>query len=128
MSKATNSRITFLQRGAVAIEFAIIVPALLLFVLGIMDTGRLLWTYTTVYRASEAAARCFAILAPTCTTAVAAQSYAVTQAWGLPIAPAAFAVTSQACGARVIATYGFQFVIPWLSNSITLTATACYPI
>ncbi len=128
MAKAAKSQATSRRRGAVAIEFAIIVPALLLFVLGIMDTGRLLWTYTTVYRASEAAARCFAILAPSCTTSVAAQSYAATQAWGLAIAPAAFTVTSQACGARVIATYGFQFFIPWLSNSITLTATACYPI
>ncbi len=43
-------------------------PVLLLFLLGIIDTGRLLWTYATLYRASEAAARCAAIHAANCTT------------------------------------------------------------
>jgi len=123
------------KRGAVAIEYAIILPVLLLFVLGVMDIGRLLWTYTTLARASEAAARCYAIQATGCTTVSGVQSYAAGQAWGLTVASSVFAVTTQTCGAQVVATYVFQFVIPWLgpappfgtSNSITLTTTACYP-
>jgi len=43
--------------GTVAIEYALILPVMLLFTLGIMDTGRLLWTYITLTRAVEAAAR-----------------------------------------------------------------------
>ncbi len=129
---ASKSSFALNQRGAAAIEFAIILPALLLLVLGIMDTGRLLWTYTTLNSASETAARCYAIQASGCTTPAAVQNYAVTQAWGLTISASAFSVTTQTCGARVSGTYVFTFVIPWLSvvgnsNSITLTAVACYP-
>jgi len=125
----------FRQSGSVAIEYAFVLPVLLLFLLGIMDTGRLLWTYTTLYRASEDAARCAAIQAPGCTTFGATQNYAVAAAWGLIINASAFTVSTQKCGIKVAANYSFIFVIPWLavvqpfgtSNSITLTATACYP-
>jgi hypothetical protein len=48
--------------GAVAIEYAFVLPALLLFLLGILECGRLFWSYTTLYRATEAAARCGAIM------------------------------------------------------------------
>ncbi len=53
----------FHRRGSTAIEYAIVLPVLLMFVLGIIDAGRLLWTYVTIYRATEAAARCAAIKA-----------------------------------------------------------------
>ena len=122
------------QRGSVAVEYAIVLPVLLLFVLGIMDTGRLIWTYATLNRAAEAAARCASVDTATCGTVAQIQSYAVTQAYGLTIAAAAFTPTTVACGSRVAATYTFQFVIPWIgsspygqSNSTALSATACYP-
>ncbi|HXJ03224.1 MAG TPA: TadE family protein [Micropepsaceae bacterium] len=115
-------------------EYAFILPVLLLFVLGIMDTGRLIWTYTTLNRAAEAAARCAAVDTVTCGTVTATQSYAVTQAYGLNVDTTAFTPSTAACGARVAATYTFQFTIPWIggapygtSNSTALTATACYP-
>ena len=123
------------RRGTVAIEYAIILPVLLLFVLGVMDMGRLLWTYTTLHRATESAARCAAIKAASCTTFGATQNFAVAEAWGLIVNASAFTVSNQPCGVRVVANYTFGFVIPWLSavppfgasNSTLLTATACYP-
>ena len=124
-----------LQPGTVAIEYAFILPVLLLFVLGIMDTGRLIWTYATVTRAAEAAARCGAVDTVTCGTAAQIQNYAVAQAYGLNIAATAFTPTAVACGSRVAATYTFQFVIPWTgvspygaANTATINATACYPL
>jgi Flp pilus assembly protein TadG len=122
------------RRGSVAVEYAFVLPVLLLFVLGIMDTGRLIWTYATLNRAAEAAARCAAIDAVTCGTTADIQTYAVAQAFGLSIAAAAFTPTTQTCGSRVVGTFAFQFTIPWLgvspygaTNSATLSATACYP-
>jgi len=118
------------QRGTVAIEYAFVLPVLLLLLLGIIDTGRLLWTYATIHRASEAAARCAAIKAASCPTFADAQNYAVTQAWGLSIDSSAFTVSGQACGIQVATNYVFTFSIPWLfgtGNTTTLTATACYP-
>jgi Flp pilus assembly protein TadG len=118
------------RRGSVAIEYALILPALLLFVIGIIDTGRLIWTYTTLYRAAEAAARCAAINVIDCGTAGQVQSYAASQAWGLTISAPAFTVTTAACGIQVKGTYDFTFAIPAFTSNlgtITLNATACYP-
>jgi Flp pilus assembly protein TadG len=119
--------------GTVAIEYALIMPAMLMFTLGIMDMGRLLWTYTTLFQATEAAARCAAVDATNCATTTQIQNYAVDQAWGLTIAAAAFTVTNPTCGMQVDATYSFQFVIPWFfgtapygtANTLPLSATAC---
>ncbi len=127
--------------GAVAIEYGLIVPVLLLFTFGIMDMGRLLWTNITLSRATAAAARCGAVDQITCPNAGAIQTYAVTQAWGLnDVTTSTFAVTTPNCGGaqlgvQVVATYTFQFVIPWFfgtapygsANTMPLSATACYP-
>ena len=122
------------RQGSAAIEYAFILPVLLLFVLGIMDTGRLIWTYATIARAAEAAARCAAVDTVTCATTSSTQNYAVTQAYGLNITAAAFTPSTAACGSRVAVTYAFQFVIPWTgvspygaANTATINATACYP-
>lgn len=118
------------EAGAAAIEYALILPAVLLFVIGIMDVGRLMWTYTTLYRAAEAAARCAAINTTQCGTAAQTQSYAADQAWGLTIDASAFIPTEETCGFQVKGTYDFTFAIPAFTatfGTITLTATACYP-
>ncbi len=132
MLRTRKARSISLVRGSMEIEYGLILPALLLFTLGIMDGGRLLWTYTTLYRAVEAAARCGAINVITCGTAAEIKNYAAAQAWGLTISASAF--TTGTClpnGVQVHGTYTFNFVIPMLysfgGGAITLTATACYP-
>ena len=122
------------RRGTVAIEYALILPVMLLFILGIMDTGRLLWTYTTLNRATQAAARCAAINTIRCGTEADIQGQAVEEAWGLTVSPAVFTVTAPSCGVQVRATYDFTFIVPWFPwfegapfGTITLNATACYP-
>lgn len=115
-------------------EYALILPVLLLFVLGIGDMGRMLWTYATLSHAADAAARCGAIAGPGCATATQTASYAVTQAYGLNIDASAFTVSAASCGYEVDGSYVFAFVIPWpgsspfgSANAITISATACYP-
>lgn len=115
------------RRGTTAIEYAIILPALLLFLLGIMDTGRLLWTYSTLYRAAEAAARCGAVNVTDCASTTQIRNQAVAAAWGLTVDASAFTVANQSCGMQVSATYSFTFTIPGFS-AITLNPTACHPI
>jgi len=114
--------------GATAVEYALVLPALLLFVLGIIDVSRLLWTYTTLHRAVEAAARCGAVNEIDCVSSGQIQSYAAAQAWGMTITPGAFTVSNPACGVQVQANYDFTFIIPWMlgSSTLGLRATACY--
>lgn len=120
------------RRGSVALEYGLIAPLLLVLVLGIIDTGRLIWTYTTLYRATEAAARCGAINTTTCATAAQIKAYAVTEAWGLTIDASAFTVAAQSCGLQVQASYDFNSIIPGFDlvapvGLVTLQAKACYP-
>lgn len=111
-------------------EYAIVLPAFLMFVLGLFDCGRLIWTYATLARAVEAAARC-AVL--TCNTDI--RTYAAGQAWGLGLTSSAFTATTTSCGKQVSGTLTFQFVIPWFygtspygsANALTVTTSACYP-
>ena|SRR5579863_1681151 len=123
--------------GSVAIEYGLILPVMLLFTLGIMDAGRLLWTNITLTRATEAAARCYAVNSSTC-SAGAVPAYAASQAWGInDIAASNFQASTPACGMQVQATYTFQFLVPWFPQfsaaapfgaaTMTLNATACYP-
>src|SRR5450631_3737167 len=134
MSQMLKSEVASHRDGTVAIEFGILLPLLLLFTFGIIDFGRVLWTNTTLTRATQAAARCGALNATTTCPDVAA--YAVSQAWGInDITSAAFTVTTTTCGLQVSATYNFQFIIPWFPQfgssaplgTQTLTAIACYP-
>ena len=133
MTHAPASKSWKSRSGSAAIEYALVLPLLLLLVLGLMDTGRLLWTYTTLYRAVEAAARCGAVNVTACGTTAQIKSRAVAEAWGLTVAPSAFTVSTPSCGLQVRASYPFTFVIPGLDTvaplgTITLSATACYPL
>ena len=116
------------ERGASAVEYAILLPALLIFTLGIVDIGRLLWTQTTLDRAVEAASRCASINATQCGTAAKVQAFAVQEAYGLQITTTAFTAGPAGCTSGVTASYPFRLIIPWLTRtSLTLTAKACYP-
>jgi Flp pilus assembly protein TadG len=122
-------------RGSIAVEYAIVLPALLMFLLGLVDAGRLFWSYTTLSRSVAAASRCAAVDTINCGTGIAVQSYAAGQAWGLGLASSAYTVTTAACGTQVQGSMVFQFFIPWFygvapfgaGNTLTLSATACYP-
>lgn len=113
-------------RGASALEYGIILPVFLAFLLGIMDTGRLLWTYSTLHRATDVAARCAAVNTTLCGTTAQIQNQAANAAWGMTISPAAFTVATTACGAQVSVSYEFTFVTPGLTT-LSLAASSCYP-
>ena len=49
------------ERASSAAEFALVLPLLLIFLLGIIDVGRLLWTYNRVEKTTQMGAR-FAIV------------------------------------------------------------------
>jgi Flp pilus assembly protein TadG len=134
MTAAQKCQSVFHLGGNVAVEYGLVLPVLLLFVLGIMDTGRLLWTYTTLHRAVEDAARCGAVNTSVCGTTAQIQTYAAAAAWGVPITSSGFTVATATCGVQVRATYAFTSIIPWFaataapSSTLTLTPTACYPL
>jgi Flp pilus assembly protein TadG len=114
--------------GAVAIEFAVLFTAAMLFVLGLVEFGRALWYQSTLDYAVQSAARCGAVNATACGTVAAIQQYAVSMAPGLPVTTSNFTVTSPSCGVQVVGRYTFQTIVPQLlPYTMNLSATACFP-
>ncbi|MEJ0062556.1 MAG: TadE family protein [Alphaproteobacteria bacterium] len=123
-----NGKQPSFSSGEVIVEYAILLPVLLMFVLGITDTGRLIWTQATLDRAVDAAARCGAINSADCGTVSQLQNYAVAQAYGLVIASTAFTASTASCGVKIVASFPFTFITPFIGlTNLTLSATACYP-
>ena len=114
--------------GSIAVEVAILLPVVLLFVLGLAEFGRAIWTKATLDYAVEAAARCAGVDANLCASTSQIQNYAASRAAGLSIPASLFTVSATACGTQVSVTVPFEFVARgMLTYTLSLTATACYP-
>ena len=120
------------ERGVAALEFAFVLPVLMLIAFGIIDLGRAVWTQTTLDYAAQAAARCRAIGSASCSTDALAQTYGVTQAYGLTgVTMAVSQPVSGNCAGykQARATKNFSYIFPFFTHySGTFTSTACYPI
>jgi Flp pilus assembly protein TadG len=114
--------------GSIAVEVAILMPVVLLFVLGLAEFGRAIWTKATLDYAVEAAARCAVVDVNLCGSASQTQSYAASRAAGLSIPASSFTVSAAGCGTRVSVIVPFEFVAQgMLPYTLSLTASACYP-
>lgn len=99
------------DRGATAVEVALLLPILLLLVMGIVDFGRALHTQITLTQAVREGVRVAALKQPNPTTR--------TQNAATGLDPASVGVAVTACpaassnaSAEVEATYTFEFVTP----------------
>jgi Flp pilus assembly protein TadG len=124
------------ERGAAAVEFALLLPLLLLLVFGIIDFGRAINAQITLTQAAREGARLAALGQPNVVSR--------TQAAATGLSPVTVTVTScpsgatQTTAAVVHASYAFNFVTPigaisrlfggaGFGSPITLTATGEMP-
>lgn len=114
------------RRGSVAIELAFTAPALLLFLVGMCETGRMLWLQNALNYSVAEAARCWSNNSTTCGSASAAQTYAA-NASGAGFTTSVFTGSTPSCGKQVSASYPMALAIPYMNLSLTLTSKACYP-
>jgi Flp pilus assembly protein TadG len=117
------------ERGATALEFAILAPVFFLLIFGIIAFGMLFWTQVGLQHGAEMAARCASINTTLCPTGSpsAITTYATQQAFGLSLPASTFTYSTPACGNQVSATYTFAFPGILNLNPVTLTAQACFP-
>ena len=127
------------ERGAAAVEMALVLPVLVLVIFGIVDYGRLLNAQIMMTEASREGARsaAFGQDSTAVTTRVndAAPTLGLT-ASDITITPCP-SPSSATDDARVVVTYGFTFITPMpgisrifggsMSGSKTLTATGIMP-
>jgi Flp pilus assembly protein TadG len=126
------------ERGAAAVEFALILPLLLMFVFGIVEFGRAYNARIELTAAVREGARAAALAdpaAPAATTDTATKTATINGAPGLKPALIASQVAVTACpvnpgastNAEVTATYPFSYDIPFLGpRSISLTAKGVF--
>ena len=115
--------------GAVAVEFALMLPVYIVFVLGVMEFGRWIWIRNTMEMAAESAARYGAITSGA--TDASIETQAATYLIG--IAPASVTFNATACASNVVtvnATHNFTPLaatfVPIPAAAISVTATiAC---
>lgn len=126
------------EKGASAIEFALVFPALVLLLFGIIEFGRFMWTDNSLRHAVQEGARCAALnccSAPgaTCTSP---EQLAASRADGLQLSAADFLLVTQDCGKHLSAGadgggIAYQFILGDLLGlagvTLTLQAEACYP-
>ncbi len=128
-------------RGAAAIEFAIVIVPLLLFMFGIIEFSRAFWAKEALQQTAVDTARCMGLGLAACsptTTTTAGQTYAVSvgNTWGLTIPTSNVTITTgTSCGTvpgfvTVHITYTFKTVVPDLIAGLfndTFYASACFP-
>ncbi|WP_374472515.1 TadE/TadG family type IV pilus assembly protein [Phenylobacterium sp.] len=126
-------RVAACTRGGTAVEFALILPLLLLFLLGAMEYARLAWVQSTLTYAVQDASRCSAVRPDVCgdaakiTAYVQARTGLLLPAPGEPTLPIAVTVVADpTCGARITAEASPQWILwPIFGARRTITAAAC---
>lgn len=126
--------------GATAVEFALILPALLGFIFGIIEVGHLMWTLSALNMAVEDAARCVSISNVKsnisanngqCPDQPSMQTYAASRTWGMTIPKTEFQLSQPLCGAtpgyQVSISHPFQPFVNWFPLNFNIQAQACFP-
>ena len=114
------------DRGATAVEFAIIAPVLILFLVGFVNLALMLFSIGGMHFAVEDAARCASARPTVCNTSTAIVAFAATRDSGALISPV-FTHVAAACGNQVSATITYSFDLGLLRQSVPLSATSCFP-
>jgi Flp pilus assembly protein TadG len=117
------------ERGATALEFAILAPVFFLLIFGIIAFGLLFWTQVGLQHGAEMAARCASINSTLCPNSNPSviTNYAMQQTLGLSLPSSTFSYSTPVCGNQVRATYTFVFPDILNLGPLTLTARACFP-
>ncbi len=132
------------QRGASAVEFAIIVSPLLMLVFGVCEYARMLWSQSALQQTAIVGARCIGLLQTSCASGgvlstTNAISFIQTTAagWMITLPSSGITITqSTSCGgvsgfSSVQLSYTFVSAVPYLfsfsTSGVNLVSSACFP-
>jgi uncharacterized membrane protein len=116
------------QRGATAVEFGMTAPLFFAILFGVIEGGLLFWTQLGLQHGVEMAVRCAGVNKVLCGSTADIQNFAVQQAYGVKLPPSTFAVSTNACGTVVTASYTYNFLTTYFGTpKLALSAQACFP-
>jgi len=125
MTVLLRSRFRACQSGVTAVEFALILPPLIMLLIGLTSASLVLYSNSSLQFAVEKAARCYSVDAVQCANDSATQTYAKSAYSGLETPT--FTASNAACGRQVNATVTVSLNAALVSWDIPLAATACFP-
>ena len=128
----TGSAHRMRQRGQSAVEFALLVPLLMLIVLGIFDLGRVYFAAITIANAAREGAR-YGIEHPGDTAGIQARVQGEASGTGIDLSDATLTTIDRVCPAacasgtpiRIEVTYNVQMIVPAIFGVATLPVR-CY--
>jgi Flp pilus assembly protein TadG len=120
-----RSRLVACTNGNVAVEFAMLLPALAALIVGGIYVALLVYSAAGLHSAVEQAARCYSVNATQCSSASAAQTYAQGLYYGLNTPT--FTASTAACGHQVTATVTIAFTAVVTDLSVPVSAASCFP-
>ncbi len=120
------------NRGATAVEFALVALPVLMLIFGIIQTGYVVWADNLLHISVDAAARCGAVnsaTSPCLGKTLANMQSTATTVFG-PLSGATFsnnATCSADGGSGLIGTYHVTIGLGSIGFNLNLTAKSCYP-
>lgn len=125
------------EKGAAAVEFALVAPVFLAFIFLILDGGRMIFVRQSLNEVATATARCYALKATGCTSTGAAETWATSRALARDNLVLSVAhVTTATCNSvgnmaqATVTTVWKKGAMTLLPQSVapgTLSATSCFP-
>jgi Flp pilus assembly protein TadG len=114
------------QRGTTAVEFAIVAPVLILFLIGTMALCLALFLVGSLHFAVEDGARCASVKTTICADAATTVAYTQSRYVGPNVSPA-FTYAAAACGNSVTGSITYTMDVGFRQFVIPISATACFP-
>ena len=113
------------ERGATAVEFAIVGPLFIILVIGILYLCMGLFALGSMHYAVEEGARCASVRTTVCSDSTTIVSYTKGRYFG-PGSPT-FTYTAAACGNSVSGSIDYVVELVLEQVTVPITATACFP-
>ncbi len=114
------------QDGGAALEFALVLPAFIMMIIGGMYAGMAVFTVSAMHYAVEAGARCASVKTTVCTSSDTIVTYTQSHYAGPAVTPT-FAYSTAGCGHTVTGTVTYTLDIGTKTFSIPLSTASCYP-
>ena len=134
------TRLVHNQRGASAVEFALLAPTFLMFLFLLFDGGRMMFAKQSLNELATATARCMATKQTACANTSSTQSWAVSRGLArnnLQLTSGNVTINTAATCGGVSNMIQATITMPWKKGAMmllpqsvapnALTATACFP-
>lgn len=114
------------ETGSSAVEFAMVVPLVLILIFGAIASGVMMYTVVKLQHATETSARCLSAKRSDCSLANITP-FATSYYKGPALNGLTFAALKDTCGYKVTANGTFNFLMGQGVLSVPMHTSACYP-